>query len=98
MMRSYSYVDTDQRDATQTSIDLDQAGIIRQTREVAPSVRFSAFYTICLLSLVCLSQTACRSASTEARAPAAAAPAETNAPVELTNRAHANVVGSDRKS
>jgi hypothetical protein len=58
-------------------------------------VRFSALYTICLLSLVCLAQTACGSASTEARAPAAAAPAKTDAPVERTGRTpNAHIVGS----
>jgi uncharacterized protein YfaT (DUF1175 family) len=57
-------------------------------------VRFSALYTICLLSLVCLAQAACGGASSEASAPAVA-PAKTNAPVERAERAPATaVVGS----
>ncbi len=90
-MRSYSYTDTG---TLQISVD-DQAGIFRQTREVAPFVRFSVLLTICLLPIG-LSQTACGGASQAQHAPAAVS---TTKPVasaaELTRQPGGNhVVGS----
>jgi uncharacterized protein YfaT (DUF1175 family) len=75
----------------------DQAGIIRQTQEVSPFVRFSALATICLLCCgACLSQTACGGASSQAHAPNAIAEAKTGAPDSAHNRAPetTSVVGS----